>query len=70
MNKPITPPNVTLKTLIIESDLKDKEVAEAIGISVVSFSQKINEKGSKFSLPEAERIAKFFGKTIEEIFFS
>ena len=49
--------------------LKQEFMAELLNISPANYCKK--ENGTiKCSLPEAKKIADYFGKTIEEIFFA
>lgn len=58
----------TLKSLREENDLTQEFLANLIGVSLPNYCKK--ENGTiKISLKEARIIAKFFNKTIEEIFF-
>ena len=51
------------------ANIKQDCMAELIGVSPASYSKKENGQ-VKCTLEEAKKIADFFGKTIEEIFFA
>ena len=58
-----------LRNLREESNLNQEFMAKFLNISSANYCKK--ESGSiKFSLQEAKKIADFFNKTIEEIFFA
>lgn len=49
--------------------LKQEFMADLLNISPANYCKK--ENGTiKYSLPEAKKIADYFGKTIEEVFFA
>ena len=60
--------NNTLKALRAANDITQKDMAKVIGVSVPTYNRK--ELGVRvFTLEESLKISKFFGKTVEEIFF-
>lgn len=58
-----------LKVLLVEREIKQKELADKVGITPVSLNQKINRNGSSFTLEEASRICDFLGISLDEYFF-
>ena len=58
-----------LRAYLELKDINHAEFAEQqVGISPESFSNKLNGR-TDFKLKEAKKIADYFGKTIDEIFF-
>ncbi len=58
-----------VKELRENAGLKQDFMAEMLGISSANYCKK--ENGAiKYSLPEAKKIADYFGRSIEEIFFN
>ena len=58
-----------LRALREENGVKQEEMAALLGISEPNYCKK--ESGTvKVSLLEAKKVSEFFGKSIEEIFFS
>lgn len=58
-----------LKAYRIMGDVTKKDMAEILGISIVAYNNK--EWGRvQFTLSEAKKIADFFNKTIEEVFYA
>ncbi len=58
-----------LKKLREKNNIKQEELASLIGVSPANYSKK--EAGLiRFSLVEAQLIAKYFDLTIEDIFFN
>lgn len=61
--------NNILKSLRAADDITQKDMAKVIGVSVPTYNRK--ELGLRaFTLEESLKISKFFGKTVEEIFFN
>ena len=58
---------VKLKGLMVEKKVLQKHLAKLIGVSVMTINHKINGT-IDFKLKEAQIIANYFGKPIEEIF--
>lgn len=58
-----------LKLLLVERDIKQKELAEKVGIAAVSLNQKINRNGSSFTLDEASRICDYLEISLDDYFF-
>jgi len=57
-----------LKGKIAENNLTQKEAAKIIGVAHNTFSRKMNGK-TPFTLPEARKLADYFGMTVDELFF-
>lgn len=56
-----------LKGLRAKFNLTQSDMAEILGISIVSYNQK--EKGIKqFTIKEAKKISKYFNETLDYIF--
>lgn len=60
---------VKLRMLLEEKGIKHKEIAELLGITVGTFSQKINRRKSNFTMDEAIKIAKYLDVRMDDIFF-
>lgn len=60
---------VKLRMLLEEKGIKHKEMAEFLGITVGTFSQKINRRKSNFTMDEAVKIAKYLDVRMDDIFF-
>lgn len=58
-----------LKVLRAIKGINQEELASTIGVTLSTYSKKENSK-TEFTLKEANKIAKFFGRTIEDIFFN
>lgn len=58
-----------LKMLLMERNIKQKELAIKVGIPIVSLNQKINRRGSSFTLDEASRICELLSISLDEYFF-
>ena len=58
-----------VKELRESANIKQECMAELIGVSSASYSKKENGQ-VKYNLEEAKKIADFFGKSIEAIFFA
>lgn len=58
-----------LKLLLVERNIKQKELANKVGIPAVSLNQKIHRNGSSFTLEEASRICNYLGISLDEYFF-
>ncbi|MGG7176230.1 helix-turn-helix domain-containing protein [Clostridium paraputrificum] len=58
-----------LKGFLAEKNIKQKQVADLLGISVPSFNKRLNGTGSDFSVREARKICKSFDASAE-IFFN
>lgn len=57
-----------VKMIREEREVQQKDMAELLKITPATYSKK--ENGDlRFSLIEAQKIAEFFGKQVEEIFF-
>lgn len=59
---------VKLRMLIEEQGVEHQQLADIIGVTKSTFSNKINRTGSRFTLEEASKIARFFNRRIEDIF--
>lgn len=60
--------NNILRSLRAAGDLTQEDMAKVIGVSKPTYNRK--ELGLRaFTLEESLKISKFFGKTVEEIFF-
>ena len=60
--------NYQLKSIRVRNNLKQSDIANAIGIPVSTYCQKENGQ-RKFTLEEAWKISKFLGEKIDVIFF-
>jgi len=60
---------VKVKEIRINNNVKQEKMAEILGMSVCNYSKKENGY-LKWTIKEAKKIADFFGKTIDEIFFA
>jgi putative transcriptional regulator len=58
-----------IKILMLENNISAKELAKKLGMSDASLSLRLNGK-REFSLSEAKKVLKIFGKTFEEIFLT
>ena len=57
-----------IKRFLFEKDLTQAQVAEILGITSVSFNQKITGK-TEFTISQAQKMKKIFGtSTLDEIF--
>ncbi|QNR08269.1 helix-turn-helix transcriptional regulator [Macrococcoides canis] len=65
----VKPPNLKLKKYMLEHDIKQKELADVLGITQSLFSQKINENRSTFSLEEVRVICAHLDLNMHEYFF-
>lgn len=63
------PEQLRLKGIMVENKIFQRELAEVIKVSEKTMSDKINGN-IDFKLNEAQKIAQFFGKSVDEIFFS
>lgn len=60
--------NNILRSLRAAGDLTQEDMAKVIGVSKPTYNRK--ELGLRaFTLEESLKISRFFGKTVEEIFF-
>ncbi|MTI61862.1 MAG: helix-turn-helix transcriptional regulator [Firmicutes bacterium] len=57
-----------LKSLRVEYGVKQEDIARIINIAVTTYNRKENGH-SDFTLTEAKKIADYFDKPIEELFF-
>lgn len=60
---------IKLKILLMERNIKQKDLAEKVGINAVALNQKINKNGNTFSLDEASRICEYLSISLDEYFF-
>ncbi|WP_366141332.1 helix-turn-helix transcriptional regulator [uncultured Clostridium sp.] len=60
--------NYKLKSIRVKNNLKQMDIANAIGIPVSTYCQKENGQ-RKFTLEEAWEISKFLEEKIDDIFF-
>ncbi|MCZ8541992.1 helix-turn-helix transcriptional regulator [Psychrobacillus psychrodurans] len=58
-----------LQLFLVEKNIKQKELAEKVGIPAVSLNQKIHRNGSSFTLEEASRICEYLDLSLDEYFF-
>ncbi|UBH12453.1 helix-turn-helix transcriptional regulator [Macrococcus armenti] len=65
----VKPPNIKLKTLMIERGIKQKELADVLGITQSLFSQKLNKNKSRFSVEEVILICDHLKINMHEYFF-
>lgn len=65
----VKPPNIKLKTLMIERGIKQKELADVLGITQSLFSQKLNKNKSRFSVEEVILICDHLNINMHEYFF-
>lgn len=65
----VKPPNLRLKKLMLERNIKQVELAKTLGITQSLFSQKLNENRSKFSLDETRALCSYLGINMHEYFF-
>ncbi|MFD1203964.1 helix-turn-helix domain-containing protein [Sporosarcina contaminans] len=63
-------PFYKLKGYLAENGIKQKELAERIGMSEVSFSQKINRSGSVFTIDEVKLICETLGISADDFFLT
>jgi len=61
-------PFYKFKAYLVENNIKQKEIANAIGISEVSFSQKVNRSGSTFTLDEVQLICDILKISADDFF--
>lgn len=62
-------PRLKLKSIRVEHGESQADVARVLGVSEPTYNQK--ELGKRdFSLDEAIKLAKYYGKTLDEIFFT
>ena len=61
-------PFYKFKGFLAENGIKQKDVALAIGMSDVSFSQKINRSGSSFSIEEVGAICDLLKISADDFF--
>jgi DNA-binding XRE family transcriptional regulator len=60
-----------IKSLLVLNGMKQSEMAQIIGVTEVTFSNKLNRKGNKkFDIDEALIICKTLNVTLNEIFLS
>ena len=59
--------NKVLKSLRVQHDINQKEMAKLLGIAISSYNQKENGKYD-FTQNEIEKIIQIFNKPYEEIF--
>lgn len=64
----ISPPNVPLKTLMVQRGIKNKELAEVLDITPSMFSQKINENKSSFDLHEMSILCDYLNISMDDYF--
>ncbi|WJP97105.1 helix-turn-helix domain-containing protein [Macrococcus bovicus] len=62
-------PHMKLRTLMIEKDVKQKELAGVLGITQSLFSQKLNKNKSSFTLEEATVICDYLNINMHDYFF-
>ncbi len=60
---------VKVKEIRLNSNVKQEKMAEILDMSVANYSKKENGY-LKWTITEAKKIADFFGKTMDEIFFA
>lgn len=65
----VKPPNLKLKKYMLENDIKQKDLADVLGITQSLFSQKINENRSSFSLEEVRKLCAHLELNMHEYFF-
>lgn len=65
----VKPPNLKLKKLMLERDIKQRELADVLGITQSLFSQKLNEARTKFTLPEVIALCSYLDINMHEYFF-
>ena len=65
----VKPPNLKLKKLMLERGIKQRELANTLGITQSLFSQKLNENRSKFSLDEVIVLCNHLDINMHEYFF-
>lgn len=63
-------PFYKLKGYLAENGIKQKELAERIGMNEVSFSQKINRSGSVFTIDEVKLICETLGISADDFFLT
>lgn len=63
-------PFYRLKGYLAENGIKQRELAERIGMSEVSFSQKINRSGSVFTIDEVKLICETLGISADDFFLT
>lgn len=63
-------PFYKLKGYLAENGIKQRDLANRIGMSEVSLSQKINRAGSVFSIDEVTLICKTLGISADEFFLT
>ncbi|MCC0627450.1 MULTISPECIES: helix-turn-helix domain-containing protein [unclassified Clostridioides] len=61
--------NYTLKELRKEKKLRQKDVADNIGMKITTYASKENG-ARRFTVKEALAIAEYFGKDLKEIFLN
>ena len=54
-----------LKGFLAENNIKQKQVAELLGISVPAFNKRLNGTGADFSIREARKICTTFNANVE-----
>ena len=63
-------PFYKLKGYLAENGIKQRDLAESIGISEVSLSQKINRSGSVFTLDEVKKICDVLHISADDFFLT
>lgn len=58
-----------LKNIRKENNISAKEMSEILGLTTTSAYYKKENESVKFTLDEAKKIADYFKKSIEDIFF-
>lgn len=61
-------PFYKFKGYLAENGIKQKDLAEQIGMSEVSLSQKINRSGSVFTLDEVKTVCELLDISADEFF--
>lgn len=64
----IKAPYLKLKAYLVENNIKQKDVAEKLGITATSFNSKIHRNGQDFTLKEVRALCKLYNLDSNEFF--
>ncbi|HJB78270.1 MAG TPA: helix-turn-helix transcriptional regulator [Candidatus Nosocomiicoccus stercorigallinarum] len=61
----VNPPNKPLKIIMVEKNLKNRDLAQVLDITPGLFSQKINHNGSTFNIREMSKLCDYLNVSMD-----